>query len=154
MDNNITPWIEHLNKPLVLAGFTLFVLAGLIKLFKPEKLNGAATERLMNRGMLLAFLLGLLIVLFAFADSFLKAQADRQKAAAGNRPTVTQTITHSQGSQTQTGGDAYVNEGTGTLSHPATPSAPANADVTQTIDGGSGVQTQSGRDAHIQTTGQ
>ena len=154
MDNNITPWIEHLNKPLVLAGFILFVLAGLVKLFKPEKLNGAATERLMSRGMLLSFVLGLLIVLFAFAGSFLQVQADMYRAAASNHPTVTQTITNSSGTQTQAGKDAYVNQGTGTLSHPVTPSAPANANVTQAIDGSTGVQTQSGGDAHTQTTGQ
>ncbi|MBU0656543.1 MAG: hypothetical protein KJ914_15580 [Gammaproteobacteria bacterium] len=85
MDN----WIEHLNKPLVLVGFVLFVLAGLVKLFKSEKLSGKATERLMDKGMTLAFALGFLIVIFAFADSFMRVEA-------GNQPKITQ---HSEGKQ-------------------------------------------------------
>lgn len=152
--DNITPWIENLNKPLVLAGFTLFVLAGLVKLFQPEKLNGAATERLMNRGMLLAFMLGFLIVLFAFAESFLKTQADTYRAAANNRPTITQTIRDSDGVQVQAGRDTYTNDGSGTLAHPVTTSTPNNGDVKQEITNSTGLKVQAGRDSHVQTTGQ
>ena len=73
---DVAPWIEHMNKPLVLAGFTLFVLAGLVKLFKADKLNGKATERLMDKGMTLAFGLGFLLVVLAFANSFMQMEAD------------------------------------------------------------------------------
>ncbi|GEM_PF-4338226 len=37
---DVTPWIEHLTNPLVLVGFAVFMLAGLVKLFNPEKLTG------------------------------------------------------------------------------------------------------------------
>ena len=76
--DDVTPWIEHLNKPLVLAGFTLFVLAGLVKLFKADKLNGKATERLMDKGMTLAFGLGFLLVVLAFGNSFMQMEASSQ----------------------------------------------------------------------------
>lgn len=87
---NVTPWIEHLNKPLVLAGFTLFVLAGLVKLFKSEKLSGKATERLMDKGMTLAFVLGFLLVVLAFGSSFMQMEANAPQSA------ITQ---HSEGKQ-------------------------------------------------------
>lgn len=79
--DDVTPWIEHLNKPLVLAGFTLFVLAGLVKLFKSEKLSGKDTTRLMDKGMTLAFVLGFLLVVLAFASSFMQMEASAPQTA-------------------------------------------------------------------------
>lgn len=150
---NLSPWIEHLDKPLVLAGFVLVVLAGLVKLFKPEKLNSRATERLMNRGMILAFLLGFLIILFAFAESLLKAQGE---TTAASKPTVKQSISHSEGVQGQAVRDLNINTGTGTLTQQlgrqAAPTTPP-ADLEQDIRGSKGVQGQAGRDTNIQTQG-
>ncbi len=87
---DVTPWIEHLSNPLVLAGFALFTLAGLVKLFKPEKLNGKATEGLFHKGLNFAFVLGLLIVIGGFANSFMQQQAAAPQSAI---------IQHSEGKQ-------------------------------------------------------
>lgn len=88
--SDVTPWINHLTDPLVLIGFTVFTLAGLVKLFNPEKLSGKATAGLFHKGLNFAFVLGLLIVILGFANSFL-----RQQAAA---PPST-IIQHSEGKQ-------------------------------------------------------
>ena len=70
--SDVTPWIDHLNNPLVLIGFTVFTLAGLVKLFNPEKLNGKATAGLFHKGLNFVFVLGLLIVIGGFAKSFMQ----------------------------------------------------------------------------------
>lgn len=108
---NVTPWIEHLNKPLVLTGFVLFVLAGLVKLFKPEKLNSKATERLMNRAMVLSFILGFLIVLLAFVRSFMYMQTVPPVTTVISPSTVNQNTTGKQSPAINNVGDVNVNFG-------------------------------------------
>jgi hypothetical protein len=49
---NPTPWIEHLKHPLVLFGFVLLIIAGLLKMFHADKLSAKGTERLMDKGLL------------------------------------------------------------------------------------------------------
>ncbi len=87
---DVTPWIEHLSNPLVLVGFAVFTLAGLVKLFKPEKLNGKATEGLFHKGLNFVFVLGLLIVILGFANSFMQQQAAAPPSSI---------IQHSEGKQ-------------------------------------------------------
>jgi hypothetical protein len=58
---DIGPWIEHLNKPLVLMGFVLFVVAGLVKHFKPGELSKEVRKHLLNQIVLFACVLGILI---------------------------------------------------------------------------------------------
>lgn len=88
--SNVTPWINHLTDPLVLIGFTVFTLAGLVKLFNPEKLNGKATAGLFHKGLNFVFVLGLLIVIGGFANSFMQQQAAAPQSAI---------IQHSEGKQ-------------------------------------------------------
>ena len=88
--SDITPWIEHLSDPLVLVGFAIFTLAGLVKLFKPEKLTGKATEGLFHKGLNFVFVLGLLIVIGGFDNSFMQQQAAAPQSAI---------IHHSEGKQ-------------------------------------------------------
>lgn len=88
--SDITPWIEHLSDPLVLVGFAIFTLAGLVKLFKPEKLTGKATEGLFHKGLNFVFVLALLIVIGGFAKSIVQQQAAAPQSAI---------IQHSEGKQ-------------------------------------------------------
>jgi len=55
-------WIEHLQHPLVLVGFALFIVASVVYLLKPAKLSGAATERLFGRGLGYIFILSLFVI--------------------------------------------------------------------------------------------
>ncbi len=70
--NNVNNWIEHLQHPLVLAGFGLFVFAVLLKplFLSNKKLSGAASERLLRRGINFIFILALLAVISGFALSW------------------------------------------------------------------------------------
>ena len=88
--SDVTPWISHLTDPLVLIGFTVFTLAGLVKLFNPEKLNGKETAGLFHKGLNFVFVLGLLIVIGGFAKSFMQQQAAAPQSAI---------IQHSEGKQ-------------------------------------------------------
>lgn len=88
--SDVTPWIEHLSNPLVLIGFAVFMLAGLVKLFNPEKLNGRETAGLFHKGLNFVFVLGLLIVIGGFAKSFMQQQAAVPQSAI---------IQHSEGKQ-------------------------------------------------------
>lgn len=77
MDN----WIEHLKHPLVLFGFTLLVLASLLKLFNAEKLNTKGTERLMDKGLLYTFAVAVLIIILGFVSSLVQQQASKPQSA-------------------------------------------------------------------------
>lgn len=157
--SDVTPWINHLTDPLVLIGFTVFTLAGLVKLFNPEKLSGKATAGLFHKGLNFAFVLGLLIVILGFANSFMaKWQAIETTKPMPIAPTIKQSITHSSGVNGQAGRDLNLNQGGGTLSqqthhNPATPATLPVTTIEQQIDSSSGVNGQGGRDTNIQTQG-
>lgn len=157
--NDFTPWIEYLSDPLVLVGFVVFMLAGLVKLFKSEKLNGKETAGLFHKSLNFVFVLGLLIVILGFANSFMaKWQTVEAAKPMQTLPTVKQNISHSNGVNGQAGRDLNLNQGSGTLSQqtshsPSATSAPSATSVEQQIDGSSGVNGQGGRDTNIQTPG-
>lgn len=146
---NVTSWIEHLNKPLVLVGFSLFVLVGLIKLFKYEKLTSKATAHLIGKGMMLTFVLGFLIVIFAFADSSMHQQATMPQ------PKSIQEIKNVQGSTAAIGGqDATVLQGNGVLQQQNNESFPfiPPTNTEQRIDGVTdGVTAVGGRYSTVKT---
>lgn len=136
--DNIGDWIEHLDKPMVLLGVVFIVFAGVIKVFKPEKLSGKATERLMNRALILIFILGVLIIGFTFVDALLKGNVSSQ-TVKGNKGTVI-----------QSGGDIYHNQGQGTLStHSKGQQAPAGA-INQLVEDNEGDVYQGRGDVHVQ----
>ncbi|WGZ95994.1 MAG: hypothetical protein QJT81_08440 [Candidatus Thiothrix putei] len=156
---NVTPWIEHLSNPLVLVGFAVFTLAGLVKLFKPEKLSGKETAGLFHKGLNFVFVLGLLVVILGFTNSFMeKWQTVEAAKPIPTPPIIKQSISNSSGLNGQAGRDLNLNQGGGTLSqqtnlNPSTmPESPV-PNVEQQIDGSSGVNGQGGRDTNIQTLG-
>lgn len=63
--NNMNNWIEHLQHPLVLAGFGLFIFAMLLRplFLNNKKISGAGMERLLRRGINFVFILALLAII-------------------------------------------------------------------------------------------
>lgn len=62
-------WIEHLNSPLVLIAFMLFVFAGVIKLLLKNnviKVNQVNSAQLINKSLNYLFILALLGMIFGF----------------------------------------------------------------------------------------
>ena len=157
--SDVTPWIEHLSNPLALVGFAVFTLAGLVKLFKSEKLNGKETAGLFHKGLNFVFVLGLLIVIGGFANSFTEKLQTAEAAKPIPTPLIVkQSITDSKGVNGQAGRDMNLNEGGGTLSQqinskPSAAPEPPAANVEQQIEGSSGANGQGGRDTNIQTPG-
>ena len=82
--NSMNTWIEHLHHPLVFAGFGLFIFALLLRplFLNNSKLTGTATERLLHRGMILAFILALLAIIGGIA---LNWKADGQSTASAKK---------------------------------------------------------------------
>lgn len=76
-----SPWIEHLKHPLVLFGFALLVLAGLLRLFNAEKLSAKGTEQLMSKGLLYTFVVAILIIALGFVSSFMQSQANKPQTS-------------------------------------------------------------------------
>lgn len=142
---DVTPWIEHLSNPLVLVGFAVFTLAGLVKLFKPEKLSGRATEGLFHKGLNFVFVLGLLIVILGFANSFMQ-----MRTSDAAKPAAVQTISGNRGTAIIGGQNANYNQGSGTLSQQSReiPTPPAN--LQQRIENNSGTAVMGGADTNVQ----
>lgn len=86
--NNVNNWIEHLNHPLVFAGFGVFIFATVIKLIllNSGKLNGTAKERIMTKGMYLAFILGLLAVIGGLALNWQQSSTGRKQSKGPSVP--------------------------------------------------------------------
>lgn len=113
--NNITPWIEHLSNPWILIGFTLFMMAGVIKLFKAEKLTGSATAGLFHKGLNFIFILGILVVILSFANSYFQVPADT--TATPPHSEVTQSTFGADSPAINSGGGVNLNFGNSPLSH-------------------------------------
>lgn len=148
--SDVTPWIEHLSNPLVLVGFAVFTLAGLVKLFKPEKLNGKETAGLFHKGLNFVFVLGLLVVVLGFANSFMEKWQTAEAAKSATVPPNTQTISGNTGTAVMGGGDVNYNQGSGTLSQQSRETAPPPANLQQHIENNSGTAVMSGSDANVQ----
>lgn len=84
-------WIVHLNNPLVLVGFSLFILALVLKPTL-SKISGTATERILSRTINLSFILSVLIIISGFTLSLtrtLKIIPPKQKDISDQiRPTI------------------------------------------------------------------
>ncbi|MCI5220877.1 MAG: hypothetical protein D3914_17195 [Candidatus Electrothrix sp. LOE2] len=109
--NNINTWIEHLHYPLVFAGFGLFIFATVIKLIllNSEKLNGTAKERVMTRGMYLAFILALLAIIGGVALNWNQAEQNYGSQTTG--ATVEQATQGPQSPAINSGKDVRINYG-------------------------------------------
>lgn len=80
--DNLGDWLEHLKHPMVLAGFVLFVLVGLLKMFMGSKDLSATNERILHKGMNFVFILGVLIIVGGFAYSIVSAPPAPASSAA------------------------------------------------------------------------
>jgi len=144
--DNVSDWIEHINNPLVLLGFVFIIFAGLIKFFKPQKLNGQATERLMNRALTFLFLLGVFVISFILLDSLLTKKTsdnssnqdieDNTERASDN--ISSQTVKGNSGTVIQSGGDIFHNQGDGTFSVKSNAPAQAETAIKQTVEDNQG----------------
>ena len=112
--DNVTPWVEHLRNTLVLVGFTLFMIAGLIKGFKTEKLSGKATVGLFHKGLNFMLILGVLVVILGFVNSYLQIQADI--SAKNPHSEVTQSTSGGRSPAINASGDVNLNYGNSPLS--------------------------------------
>ncbi|MGR0480327.1 MAG: hypothetical protein ACTFAL_02680 [Candidatus Electronema sp. V4] len=70
--NNMTEWISHLQHPLVLAGFGLFVFALIIRplFLNSKKLSSPLIAPLLRWGMILLFILAAMAMIGGFALSW------------------------------------------------------------------------------------
>ena len=103
--SQISQVLHYLNTNFTSLGFVLVIFAGLIKLLKPAKMSGPATERLFNLGFKLAFVLGVLIILLGFAKDFM-----RNKSEPSPTPiTVEQKISGTNNAAITAGGDVNIN---------------------------------------------
>lgn len=87
--NTPKEWIKHLQHPLVLAGFALFIMLEIFQMFFRDslavRLSGTALETLLGRGMAFAFILALVSVIGGIALSFKKGSDEKHDSgAAGN----------------------------------------------------------------------
>ena len=127
-----SPWIEHIQHPLVLAGFALMAFAGLAKLIDISKLSGKDSGRLYGKIINGAFVLALLIVLLGLGQSLIPKPAEQ-----ANRNTDGTAI-NAQG-DVRLGGSNAANKAT------ATPPKPVN----QTNEGTQGTAINSGGDVQL-----
>ena len=104
----ISQILQFLNTNFTSIGFVLVIFAGLLKLLKPAKMSGPATERLFALGFKLSFALGVLIILFGFAKEFMQDNS---------KPTTTitaeQNLSGSGNKAITAGGDVNMNSAGG-----------------------------------------
>ena len=105
--DNLGDWLEHLKHPMVLAGFVLFVLVGLLKMFMGSKDLSATNERILHKGMNFVFILGVLIIVGGFAYSIVNAPPAPVSSAAAAPLTTGDQSPVVSGSQ----GDVNINFG-------------------------------------------
>ncbi len=75
-------WIKHLNSPLVLIGFAIFIFAEFIKFLLKNniiKFNQVNSAKLINNGLNYLFILALVSMAFGFFSQFLQATIENNK---------------------------------------------------------------------------
>lgn len=101
--DNLGDWLEHLKHPMVLAGFVLFVLIGLLKFFMGSKDLSESSERLVHKGMNFVFVLGVIIIIGGFVYSIMQNEPASTTASSNSVAPINTTgvqspvITGSQG---------------------------------------------------------
>ena len=107
--SQISQVLHYLNTNFTSLGFVLVIFAGLIKLLKPAKMSGPATERLFNLGFKLAFVLGVLIILLGFAKDFMRNKSESTPTPTPTTITVEQKISGTNNAAITAGGDVNIN---------------------------------------------
>jgi len=74
---DLIPWIQHIQHPLVLAGFALAVMAGLSKRLDLGKTSGQAKGELFGKIVNRVFVLALLIIALGLGQSLLPKPAEQ-----------------------------------------------------------------------------
>ena len=89
--SQINVWIDHLNEPLVLVGFLLFLTFGLFKFFlKQLRIFSNNYEKIFQRILNYALILGLLIILLGFW--FASNKISKAKHSEGNQSPIIEKI--------------------------------------------------------------
>ena len=91
-------WIEHLNSPLVLIAFMLFVVAGVIKFMLKTniiKVNQANSAKLLNKSLNYVFVLALIGMVFGFFSQKDVLDVVKNPPSNNNPTPSSNTINHS-----------------------------------------------------------
>jgi hypothetical protein len=87
--NIMRDWIKHLQHPLVLAGFALFIMLEVFQVFFRDslaaRLSGTALEKLLGNGMTFAFILSLVSVIGGITLSFRRGGDEQHDSGAAER---------------------------------------------------------------------
>ncbi|MDX9835415.1 MAG: hypothetical protein RBT36_09450 [Desulfobulbus sp.] len=154
---DMSAWVEHLHKPLVLMGFVLIVLAGLVQLFKPGELSHKARERLLNRIVLFAGGLGLLIVLAAVSLAWKEKRNITAPSSPSDSSSIHQNTTGTKSPAVSAKGDVTVQYDTAPLPQkesntpaPSPSQATPPANVQQHTQGDQSPAINSGGNVNVQ----
>lgn len=115
--NNMNEWISHLQHPLVLAGFGLFVFALIIRplFLNSKKLTGPLIAPLLRWGMILLFILAAMAMIGGIALNWKNSPADEAKLdkapAAAPEQGNSLSITASGQGEVAIGGDLINTDG-------------------------------------------
>jgi len=155
-------WVIHLKDPLILISFTLFILSGLIKWIKPEKLTQKSSYLLFNKGLNFIFILSLLIVILGFVLKFMPSSSGSSfKPFDLNKVIENLPVSEQSNIMTQAGHDAHVttqspSKCTGNTLTQAGQNANINIDCSASQmrlqQGTTNTITQAGRDATVNIT--
>ncbi|MCX7069333.1 MAG: hypothetical protein NTW85_16825 [Methylococcales bacterium] len=91
-------WIEHLNSPLVLIAFMLFVVAGVIKFMLKTNIipvNQANSAKLLNKSLNYVFILALIAMVFGFFSQPAVLDVVKKPPSNNNSKSSTNTLTNS-----------------------------------------------------------
>ncbi len=72
---HLSSWAEHLNDPLVLAGFVVMLFAGVVHALlktKVLRLSKNSSEQLIKKSLLYVFILSIVVILLEFVFAFKK----------------------------------------------------------------------------------
>jgi len=160
--SDLSKWIEHLKEPLVLVGFAIMLIAGLMRaLLKKDiiRLTKAASEKVIRQLLLYAFFLGLIVIVLGFTLVFKKEAAKEsgtpkeqimQETKGGQSPAV---ITKEKveiqygGKPDKVGDDKAQSNGGGKRENKTVPSI---GNIEQKTEGGQSPTVVSGGDVKIQ----
>ncbi len=71
--SHFSKWIEHLNEPLVLVGFAIMLITGIMSAFLKRDifhLTKAASEKVIRQALKYAFILGVIAIVLGFALAY------------------------------------------------------------------------------------
>lgn len=88
---NLSPWIPYLKEPLVLIGFALMLLFGVIERLVTKgtlRIPKKSVERLLQKCLFYAFLLGIVVIISGFVLAFKKSHENNHKVIRSTQITT------------------------------------------------------------------